>query len=200
MFTRNPRQWKFKPLGDEEVANFVSKRETAGFEKVTVHMPYLPNLASSMKLLQKRSRESLATEVGRCGRLGVDYMVAHIGSHMGKGSAVGIRMVVEACNEALDANPKSKTMLLVENMAGQKNCVGARFEELRMILDGVGKKARVGVCFDTCHAFAVGFDLSNRSGVRRPSDYSMRPWAWIAYQGGASQRLEGAHLEGTGQA
>jgi deoxyribonuclease IV len=165
MFTRNPRGWQFKPLREEEAANFVSKRKKAGFAKVVVHMPYLPNLASPLKPLAKKSRESLATEVGRCGQLGVDYMVAHIGSHMGKGSMTGVRMVVEACNEALDANPKSGTMVLIENMAGQKNSVGARFEELRMILDGVGKKDRIGVCLDTCHAFAAGFDLSSKAGV-----------------------------------
>jgi deoxyribonuclease-4 len=165
MFTRNPRGWKFKPLCEEEVANFVEKRKRAGFERVVVHMPYLPNLASPLKLVARKSRKSLADEVSRCGELGVDYMVAHIGSHMGKGSMAGVRMVVGACNEALDANPKSETMLLVENMAGQKNCVGARFEELRMILDGVGKRDRIGVCLDTCHAFAAGFDLSTKAGV-----------------------------------
>ncbi len=165
MFTRNPRGWKFKPLAGEEVANFVEKRKRAGFERVVVHMPYLPNLASPLKLVAKKSRESLADEAGRCGELGVDYMVSHIGSHMGKGSMVGVRMVAEACNQALDANPKGNTVLLLENMAGQKNCVGARFEELRMILDGVGRKDRIGVCFDSCHAFAAGFDLSTKTGV-----------------------------------
>jgi deoxyribonuclease-4 len=165
MFTRNPRGWKFKPLGGEEVASFVEKRKKAGFERVVVHMPYLPNLASPLKLVARKSRDSLAAEVGRCGELGVDYMVAHIGSHLGKGSMVGVRMVVEACTEALDANPKSGTIILIENMAGQKNCVGARFEELKMILDGVGKKDKIGVCLDTCHAFAAGFDISTKTGV-----------------------------------
>ena len=127
-------------------------------------MPYLPNLSSSNKALAKKSRASLGEEVDRCGKLGIDYVVAHIGSHMGKGSMVGVRSVIEACNEALDANPNGTT-LLVENMAGQKNCVGARFEELQMIVDGVKQADRIGVCFDTCHAFASGFDLSTRSGV-----------------------------------
>jgi len=127
-------------------------------------MPYLPNLASSVTPVVKKSRASLAAEVDRCGRLGVDYVVAHIGSHMGKGSMVGVRNVAEACNEALDANPNT-TSLLIENMAGQKNCVGARFEELRMILDGVRQSERMGVCLDTCHAFAAGFDLSTPAGV-----------------------------------
>lgn len=170
IFTRNPRGWNFNPLDDSEVALFREKRESAGFRNVVVHMPYLPNLASSDNLCKKRSRASLREEVSRCGKLGVDYLVAHIGSHMGKGSVVGIRNVIEACNEALDANPNTKTTLLVENMAGQSKCVGARFEELRMILDGVTQKQRIGVCFDSCHAFACGFDLSRPEGVASTLD------------------------------
>jgi deoxyribonuclease IV len=164
IFTRNPRGWNFKPLGEVEAAAFAEKRKKAGYRTVVAHMPYLPNLATSDKGFAKKSRDSLKEEVSRCGRLGVDYVVAHIGSHMGKGCAVGIRNVVEACNQALDSNP-NETRLLVENMAGQKNCVGARFEELRMILDGVTQKDRIGVCLDTCHAFAAGFDISNKEGV-----------------------------------
>jgi deoxyribonuclease IV len=164
LFTRNPRGWKFKPLGDEETRAFTDKRSRAGFKRVVVHMPYLPNLASPVQSVIKQSRASLTAEVGRCGELNIDYVVAHIGSHMGKGSMIGVRNVIDACNEALDANPNS-TSVLIENTAGQKNSVGARFEELRMILDGVNQADRIGVCFDTCHAFAAGFDISTPRGV-----------------------------------
>jgi deoxyribonuclease IV len=164
LFTRNPRGWKFRPLGDEETRAFADKRSRAGFKRVVVHMPYLPNLASPVKSVIKQSRASLTAEVGRCGELGVDYVVAHIGSHMGKGSLVGVKNVIDACNEALDANPNS-TSVLIENTAGQKNSVGARFEELRMILDGVSQTERIGVCLDTCHVFAAGFDISTQAGV-----------------------------------
>jgi deoxyribonuclease IV len=164
IFTRNPRGWDFGPIDDVQAANFGDKRKRAGFKTVVVHMPYLPNLAASDKVLMKKSRASLKEEVARSGKLGVDYVVAHIGSHVGKGTAVGIRNVAEACNEALYAN-QNEVSILIENMAGQKNCVGARFEELKLILDGVKEKDRIGVCFDTCHAFAAGFDLSNRHGV-----------------------------------
>lgn len=164
IFTRNPRSWKYKPLREEEAHAFVEKRTKAGFKSVVVHMPYLPNLASPKKAVIKKSRASLAAEMERSGRLRADYVVAHIGSHGGKGSAVGVKNVIEACNEALEANPNA-TSLLVENMAGQKNCVGARFEELRMILDGVRQQKRMGVCLDTCHTFAAGFDISTTAGV-----------------------------------
>jgi deoxyribonuclease IV len=166
IFTRNPRGWAFKPLDDAQASLFVDKRRKAGYETVVAHMPYLPNLAASAKPLQRKSRESLTAELSRCGRLEVDYLVAHIGSHMGKGVMVGIRNVVDACNEALDANPNGTT-LLVETMAGQANSVGSRFEELKLILDGVRQSERFGICLDTCHIFAAGFDLSSAKAVER---------------------------------
>lgn len=166
IFTRNPRGWAFKPLDAEQAALFRQKRSKAGYEKVVAHMPYLPNLAASLKPYQKKSRASLTAEMARCERLGVDYVVAHIGSHMGKGTMEGVKNVVGACNEALSANP-GKTVLLVETMAGQNHSVGSRFEELRLILDGVKESERMGVCFDACHVFAAGYDLSSKPAVER---------------------------------
>ena len=149
IFTRNPRQWAFKPLGEEQAQLFKQKRRKAGFEKVVAHMPYLPNLSASDLPYQKKSRESLRVEVARCSLLEIDYLVAHIGSHMGKGTMAGVKNVIGACNEALAASP-GKTILLIETMAGQNHSVGSRFEELRLILDGVKESERMGVCFDTC--------------------------------------------------
>jgi deoxyribonuclease-4 len=166
IFTRNPRGWAFKPLEDEQAELFKEKRRKAGFEEVVAHMPYLPNLAASIKPYQKQSRASLNAEVARCSQLGIEYLVAHIGSHMGKGTMAGVKNVIGACNEALGANP-GKTILLIETMAGQSNSVGSRFEELRLILDGVAESERMGVCFDTCHVFAAGFDLSSKPAVER---------------------------------
>jgi len=166
IFTRNPRQWAFKPLGEEQAHLFKQKRRKAGFEKVVAHMPYLPNLSASDLPYQKKSRESLRVEVARCSLLEIDYLVAHIGSHMGKGTMTGVKNVIGACNEALAASP-GKTVLLIETMAGQNHSVGSRFEELRLILDGVRESERMGVCLDTCHIFAAGFDLSSKPAVER---------------------------------
>lgn len=166
IFTRNPRGWAFKPLEDEVAQLFREKRRKAGFAKVVAHMPYLPNLAASAEPYQKQSRASLNAEVARCSLLEIDYVVAHIGSHMGKGTMAGVRNVIGACSEALEASP-GRTVLLIETMAGQNNSVGSRFEELRLILDGVKEPGRIGVCFDTCHVFAAGFDLSSKPAVER---------------------------------
>jgi len=166
IFTRNPRGWKFRPLDEEEVSSFLERRRQTSFKFVVAHMPYLPNLATPVKALMRKSRSSLREEVKRCDSLGIDYLVAHIGSHMGKGTMVGVRNVAEACDEALEEST-GKTVLLLENMAGQKNCVGARFEELKLILDLVKKRKRVGVCLDTCHLLAAGFDMTSKEAVER---------------------------------
>ncbi|MDG6954523.1 MAG: deoxyribonuclease IV [Nitrososphaerota archaeon] len=164
IFTRNPNQWKFKPIPDETVAAFRQKRKESAFGQVVDHMPYLPNLASSERSTMKISRFTLGEEVKRCDSLGIDYLVVHLGSHLGKGAAVGVANIASACDEAL-AGSEGKTEILLENMAGQKNCVGARFEEIRGILDKTTERSRVGVCLDSCHLFAAGFDLRNEEAV-----------------------------------
>ena len=165
MFTRNPNQWKFKPIPDETISAFRDKRKSSGFARIVDHMPYLPNLASSERSTMKISRYTLDEELKRCESLGIDYVVVHLGSHLGKGAAAGIANVAEACNRAI-AGCEGRAMILLENMAGQKNSVGARFEDIRGILDRVSHGERVGVCLDTCHLYASGFDLGSDEAVR----------------------------------
>ena len=160
IFTRNPNQWKFKPIPEEVAIAFRQKKRESGFLRVVDHMPYLPNLASPDKSTMKISRYTLEEELKRCDALEIDYLVVHLGSHLGKGAAVGIANIAAACNQAIAASEGSATILL-ENMAGQKNCVGARFEEVSAILSKVGEEGRVGVCLDTCHLFAAGFALAS---------------------------------------
>jgi deoxyribonuclease-4 len=164
IFTRNPNQWKFKPIPDETVKLFREKRRGSGIPRIVDHMPYLPNLASSDKAIMKISRYTLDEEVKRCDVLGVDYLVIHLGSHLGKGTAVGVANIAEACTEALSGST-GKTSILLENMAGQRHSVGSRFEELQAILEKVGIEERTGVCFDSCHAHASGFDLTSKEAV-----------------------------------
>lgn len=164
IFTRNPRTWKFKPLEEDQTVAFRDKRKKSSFKFLVAHMPYLPNLASPDKATMKASRLSLCEEVKRCDALGIDYLVTHLGSHLGGGTMLGVKNVSDAVNQAV-ASSEGGTIILLENMAGQKNSVGSRFEELRLILDRVKIGEKVGVCLDTCHAFASGFDLSGREAV-----------------------------------
>ena len=164
IFTRNPNQWAFKPIPSEVAESFLRRRKEEGTRSIVDHMPYLPNLASSVPSTVKVSRASLAAEVNRCDELGIDFLVTHLGSHLGAGSAKGIRNVAGAVDFALSQSD-GKTLILLENMAGQKNSVGTRFDDLRAIIDKIESRKRVGVCFDTCHAYAAGFDLGNKDAV-----------------------------------
>ena len=164
IFTRNPRIWRFKSLKEDQVEAFRDKRKKSSFKFLVAHMPYLPNLASPDKATMKASRLSLCEEMKRCDALGIDYLVTHLGSHLGGGTMLGVNNISDAVNRAL-ASSDGGTIILLENMAGQKNSVGSRFEELRLILDRVKIGEKVGICLDTCHAFASGFDLSGPEAV-----------------------------------
>jgi deoxyribonuclease-4 len=166
IFTRNPRGWKFKKLVPEEVARFREKLNESMIEPAVAHMPYLPNLSCPMKLIHKKSARALTVELERCSALGIPYLVTHLGSHLGKGRQIGLEQLIEAIDTAFDSS-KGKTILVLENTAGTKNSMGSSFEDMREILDHVTEKSRVAVCFDTCHAFAAGYDLRDAASVEK---------------------------------
>jgi len=167
IFSRNPRGWAAKPLAPADVKLFREKLAASGIEKtsVIVHMPYLPNLSGPQSEFYQKSVDTLAGEMQRCAALGIPYLVIHLGSHMGKGTKSGIDQLVNAITSARSkSKTKSEPVVLLENNAGQKNSVGGNFGELRMILDHLGSKG-YGVCLDTCHLFASGYDLRTRENV-----------------------------------
>ena len=164
VFTRNPRGWGFKPLDSGEVEMFRGKVERYGMSPVFDHMPYLPNLASSRQSIYSLSIKSLMAELKRCAELGIPYLVTHLGSHLGAGKASGLRRIIEAINEAF-SEAGGDVVLLLENTAGTRNSMGSSFEDIRRVVDGIAQSDRVGVCFDTCHAFAAGYDLRTEGAV-----------------------------------
>jgi deoxyribonuclease-4 len=163
MFSRNPRGWGFKPMSEDDGALFRQKIKTTGLLPVD-HMPYLPNLASPKNEIWEKSVQTLAAELDRCGRLGIPYLVTHLGHHLGDGIVGGRARVIKAVNATL-ALSESGTMLLLENTAGEKNSVGSSFEHVGAILAGLSDDKRIGVCFDTCHAFAAGYELRTGEGI-----------------------------------
>jgi deoxyribonuclease IV len=173
IFSRNPRGWTAKPLAPADVKLFREKLATSGIEKssVIVHMPYLPNLSGPESEFYTKSVETLAGEMERCSALGIPYLVIHLGSHMGKGTKSGVDQLVNAINSARGSSKtKSEPVVLLENNAGTKNSVGGNFEELRMILDRLGSKG-YGVCLDTCHLFASGYDLRTKDKVNETIEH-----------------------------
>jgi deoxyribonuclease-4 len=163
MFSRNPRGWGFAPLSEETSKAFTDKIRSSGIIPVD-HMPYLPNLASPKQEIYEKSIAALSAELDRCGQLDIPYLVTHLGHHLGDGIAGGRTRVIRAINTALESSD-TDVILLLENTAGEKNSVGSSFEHIRGIMDGLEKKNRIGVCFDTCHAFAAGYELRTEEGI-----------------------------------
>ncbi len=166
IFTRNPRGWKYPELKEDEIKNFL--KASADFYSVNSHMPYLPNLASPKDDIHKKSVESLIEELKRAKKLKIKYIVVHVGSYLGESLEKGKERVIETVKEALES-VQCDCNILLENMAGQKNSVGSRFEDLGEIIEGISNE-RVGVCFDTCHAFAAGYDIATPVGLEKTID------------------------------
>lgn len=162
IFTRNPRGWAFSDLDATVASAFQAKLAESGITPVLDHMPYLPNLSSANGEVYEKSVETLKSELRRCETLGIPYLVAHLGSHLGAGAEEGRGRLIRALASAL-SDAEGRCMLLLENTAGQKNSIGTKFEELVAIMDGIGCPDRVGFCFDTCHAMGGGYDLRRRS-------------------------------------
>ncbi len=166
IFTRNPRGWAAKPLAANDVTHFRKKLDASGIDRfaTVAHMPYLPNLSSPEDDPFAKSLGSLIDEIKRCSKLGVPYIVAHLGSHKGAGDKRGIEKLVKAFTKAAE-DTKDDVMILLENTAGQKNSVGSDFDQLGSILEQLRPAKRFGVCFDTCHAFAAGYDMRTEKSV-----------------------------------
>ncbi|WP_242393803.1 deoxyribonuclease IV [Anaeromyxobacter oryzisoli] len=168
IFTRNARGWAAKPLDDGEVERFRGEARRTG-KPVAAHSAYLINCATADRELRKKSWDALADELERCERLGVRALIFHPGSH--EDVAEGAKQVAEAMERALDRVP-GKARLLVEATAGQGTTLGWRFEHLAAIRDAIprGPRRRTGVCIDTCHVFAAGYEISTRDGYERTFD------------------------------
>jgi deoxyribonuclease-4 len=164
IFTRNPRGWTYTKLKKAEVDEFRRKSEAAGFSVAMAHMPYLPNIASPKKDIYEKSVRSLVAELERCGALGLELLVVHVGSHLGAGLEKGVEQVANAVNRAVEA-VDNQVKVLLENMAGQRNSCGSRFEDIAEILSRVKNADRVGVCLDTCHLLAAGYDIRSEEAV-----------------------------------
>ena len=177
IFSRNPRGWAAKPLVEDDVKNFKTRlaKSSISQDSVLVHMPYLPNLASPDGELYRKSVDTLAAEMHRCALLGISYLVIHLGSHLGSGTENGINQLVKACKyaieDSLNRQKKNVVRILLENMAGQKNSLGSKFEEIRLILDKLNDYGSFGVCLDTCHAFAAGYDMRKKKDVEKMLDH-----------------------------
>lgn len=167
LFTRNQRQWYPKPLEEEEIENFRSAVKEAGIEPkhILPHASYLINLGNPDPTNLKKSRDAFLDEMQRCEQLGLTLLNFHPGSHLKKMSEEDcLAQIAEEINIALQKT-KGVTAVL-ENTAGQGTNLGYRFEHLKAIIDQVEDKDRVGVCIDTAHTLAAGYDIRTEEGYR----------------------------------
>jgi deoxyribonuclease-4 len=161
IFLKSSNQWKAKPLTEEDKILFQEAQKTSGIHPVVAHDSYLINLASPDSGLYEKSLAAFIEEMERANFLGVPYLVLHPGAHVGSGVEAGIARIAAALNQAF-ARVDSPVTILLENTAGQGSGLGYRFEELASIMEKIKEDGRVGICLDTCHAFAAGYDIRTK--------------------------------------
>jgi deoxyribonuclease-4 len=159
LFTKNNTQWKAKVIADEEAALFAAALRERKIAHPLSHSSYLINLASPAEELRAKSVAAMVVELQRAEQLAIPYVVVHPGAHTTASLEEGLALVARSLDEIHAALPKTSTQVLLEITAGQGSCLGHRFEQLAEILKQTKRPERVGICFDTCHAFAAGYDL-----------------------------------------
>lgn len=164
IFTKNARQWKAKPLSEEESTLFRSSFENSPLWFVVAHNTYLINMADPEQPGWEKSVEAMIDELARCESLRVPYLVAHPGSHRDAGEKAGLRRIAEALDAIHSSRPDAACRIALEGTAGQGSALGWRFEHLSELLGLVRFPERLAFCLDTCHLFAAGYDLIEKDG------------------------------------
>ncbi len=166
IFSKNQRQWNAKPLTTSDIDQFRSAHTAWGGGPLIVHDSYLINMASPDDALWERSIAAFQVELERCEQLGVQALVTHPGAHVGAGEEAGLERFGAALRRILDQGSGGTTKILLETTAGQGTCLGHSFEHLARLIELSNGHERVGICFDTCHVLAAGYDF------RTPATYA----------------------------
>ncbi len=159
IFSRNPRGSNYKVYTEKEEARFQQIRREHGFGALLAHAPYTMNLASAEDRVYEFAGTVIREDVARMDALGIEYLVFHPGSHTGIGIEQGISNIIRGLDQAITGD--EEITVLLETMSGKGTEIGARFEHLRSIRDGAAHPERIGICLDTCHVFAAGYDIVN---------------------------------------
>ena len=172
IFTANQRQWRVKPPTAEDIRLFAEKWQACGQMPVASHGSYLINLAAADPVAAAKSIAAFADELGRCLQLGLGFVVLHPGSHLGAGVEAGLEAVARNLDQALEQAgvPATGLKVLLETTAGMGTALGSRFAELGWLLGRSRYAHNLGVCIDTCHIFAAGYDLRDAAAYERTMD------------------------------
>lgn len=164
LFVKSNRAWAVQPLTDEDVRRFKEKAEETGIHPAVGHASYLLNPAAPDEELWRKSRDTLIVELERCEALDIPYLVLHPGAHMNAGEEEGLKRVAQALGEVHRATRGVRARILLETTAGQGTNLGYRFEQLAWLIANTPEGERLGVCLDTCHVFAAGYELRTPEG------------------------------------
>jgi deoxyribonuclease IV len=167
VFTQNSNQWRGKPVSDSDALLFKEKWAESGLHEIVSHDIYLINLAAAPGEIREKSLAAFREEMERCARLGIGKIVMHPGAHLGEGEETGIGRICAAFDRLIGEVPEYTGKVLLETTAGQGSNVGYTFEQLRAIIDGSAFPDRFAVCYDTCHTFAAGYDITTPAGYAR---------------------------------
>ena len=170
IFSKNANQWRGKPLDPAEVRAFRTRIDQTGIRPVVSHASYLINLATTFPVLREQSLAAFVDELDRADALGLLGVVIHPGTCTAGTEDDALRLIAEAIRAAFKARPRRKTMVILEHTAGQGRTLGHRFEHLATIIGHLNGSARVGVCLDTCHLVASGYDIVSEAGYRDTFD------------------------------
>ncbi len=160
IFTRDNTRWNVKKLSPQDVESFLLAVGDTGVKPVAAHDSYLINLASNRSDIREKSYKALADEMERAARLQIPYLVMHPGSHMGQGEEAGIALVAQALERLYNEIKASQVKILLETTAGQGTQIGYRLEHIASIMKRSNVEEQLGLCIDTCHMFAAGYDFS----------------------------------------
>ena len=167
VFTKSSGMWREPEMTDAQIAEFRAAHERTGKIPVLAHTSYLINLASNKDDILAKSKDALVREIERSSALGIAFVVLHPGAHLGQGEDDALDRVADALDDVHERTKGKSARILLENTAGQGSCIGHSFEHLGAIFEKTKEKDRMGVCFDTQHAFAAGYDLSTPDGYER---------------------------------
>ena len=166
VFTKNQRQWTVKPLTEDQITQWDQTRKDTGITNIVSHDSYLINLANPDKAKREKSAALFREELLRCEQLGIPFLVTHPGAHLGEGEEAGIKLYCKTLDQIHKDVPGLKVKTCLETTAGQGTCLGWKLEHLQQMLSDVKATERLGVCVDTAHLIAAGYDLTSQAGAQ----------------------------------
>ncbi|MCM8831361.1 MAG: deoxyribonuclease IV [Candidatus Omnitrophica bacterium] len=170
IFTRNPRQWRKTNLSEEDIKIFKNKAGDEKIKPIVAHIPYTLNLAAFKKRFHKITIREFTQDLIEVDKLGIQYLVTHMGSHKGLTETEGLLRVVEALKKILEDTPKVKTIILLENTSGSGSWLGYKFVHQHIVLEKLNWTDRIGLCLDTAHAWAAGYKINDLGGLNNLLD------------------------------